>query len=201
MSVASGQRVCNARVSTTFLRGQVIPWGVFSEDRCDCDFPLSLIACLFASFVVVAVQSLSCVRLFETQWAAAHQASLSFTTSWSLFKLTSVESVRPSNHLIPCRPFWGLTMGSYWVVQLLRWKIFPFYIHSSVCSKTCWLSAYGETSIDQLKKLACSSSMLQGHADRGGAFPAPQVGKIVISGSNDKYRENRSLCDKLITER
>ena len=33
-------------------------------------------------------------------WAAAHQASLSFTISWSLLKLMSIESVMPSNHLI-----------------------------------------------------------------------------------------------------
>ena len=34
----------------------------------------------------------------------ACQASLSITTSWSLFKLMSAESVMPSNHLIICRP-------------------------------------------------------------------------------------------------
>jgi len=37
-------------------------------------------------------------------WTAAHQASLSFTISWSLLKLMSVESVMPSKHLILCRP-------------------------------------------------------------------------------------------------
>ena len=37
-------------------------------------------------------------------WTAAHQASLSITNSWSLLKLMSLESVRPSNHLILCRP-------------------------------------------------------------------------------------------------
>ena len=37
-------------------------------------------------------------------WTAARQASLPFTVSWSLFKLMSVESVMPSNHLILCRP-------------------------------------------------------------------------------------------------
>ena len=36
---------------------------------------------------------------------AAIQASLSFTSSWSLVKLTSIESVVPSNHLILCHPF------------------------------------------------------------------------------------------------
>ena len=35
-------------------------------------------------------------------WAAAHQASLSFTVSWSLLKLMSIESVMPPNHLILC---------------------------------------------------------------------------------------------------
>ena len=46
------------------------------------------------------VQSLSHVRLFATLWTTAHQASLSFTISPGLLKLTSVESVMPSNHLI-----------------------------------------------------------------------------------------------------
>ena len=52
----------------------------------------------------LSVQSLSCVQLFATPWTAARQASLSFTNSWSLLKLMSIESVMPSNHLILCRP-------------------------------------------------------------------------------------------------
>ena len=40
------------------------------------------------------------VRLFATPWTAAHQASLSIASSWSLHKLMSIESVMPSNHLI-----------------------------------------------------------------------------------------------------
>ena len=51
-----------------------------------------------------SVQSLSCVRLFATPWIAARQASLSITNSQSLFKLTSIELVMPSSHLILCRP-------------------------------------------------------------------------------------------------
>ena len=46
------------------------------------------------------MKSLSRVRLFVTPWSAACQASLSFTVSWSLVKLMSIESVMPSNHLI-----------------------------------------------------------------------------------------------------
>ena len=50
------------------------------------------------------VQSLSRVWLFATPWIAAHQASRSIANSWSLLKLTSLESVMPSNHPILCRP-------------------------------------------------------------------------------------------------
>ena len=53
---------------------------------------------------IVFVQSLSHIQLFVTPWTAAHQASLSFTISWSLLKLKSIELVMPSNHLILCRP-------------------------------------------------------------------------------------------------
>ena len=52
----------------------------------------------------VQFSSLSHVRLFATPWTAAHQASLSITKSWSLFKLMSIESMMPSNHLILCSP-------------------------------------------------------------------------------------------------
>ena len=52
--------------------------------------------------IVVVAQLLSCVPLFATLWTAACQASLSFTISWSLLKLMSIESVMPSNYLILC---------------------------------------------------------------------------------------------------
>ena len=49
-------------------------------------------------------QLLSCVRLFETLWSTACQASLCFTNSQSLLKFMSIELVMPSNHLILCHP-------------------------------------------------------------------------------------------------
>ena len=52
----------------------------------------------------VAVPSLSRVRLFMTSQTAARQASLSITNSQNLLKLTSIDSVMPSSHLILCRP-------------------------------------------------------------------------------------------------
>ena len=56
--------------------------------------------CLFIS----SVQSLSHVRLFPTPWIAARQASLSISNSRSSLRLTSIESVMPSSHLILWSP-------------------------------------------------------------------------------------------------
>ena len=51
-----------------------------------------------------AIHSLSRVQPFATPWTVACQASISFTISWSLLKLMSIELMMPSNHLILCRP-------------------------------------------------------------------------------------------------
>ena len=53
----------------------------------------------------VVVQSQSHVQLFMTPWTTAHQASLSFTIPWSLFKFMSIELVMPCNHFILSRVF------------------------------------------------------------------------------------------------
>ena len=73
------------------------------------------------------VQSLSHVQLLATPWTAICQASLSFTISWSLLKLMSIESVMSSNHFILSRPL------------LLLPSIFPsirvFSNESILCSR------------------------------------------------------------------
>ena len=55
-------------------------------------------------WIFSSVQLLSRVQLFATPWIAAHQASLSITNSRSSLRLTSIESVMPSSHLILCLP-------------------------------------------------------------------------------------------------
>ena len=71
-----------------------------------------------------SVRLLSHVWLFVTPWTAARQASLSITNSQSLPKLTSIESVMPSNHLILCHPlllpsiFPNIRVGKNWLI----WK-------------------------------------------------------------------------------
>ena len=69
-----------------------------------------------------SVQSLSRVQLFATTWLTARQASLSITSSWSLPKPMSIESVIPSSHLIllpPIPP--SIRVFSNESALLMRW--------------------------------------------------------------------------------
>ena len=76
-------------------------------------------------FKTSSVQLLSPVQFFVTPWTAAHQASLSITSSWSLLKLMAIMSVVSSNHLILSHP-------------LLLWpSIFPNIRVLSVESALC----------------------------------------------------------------
>ena len=77
----------------------------------DAEYPNSYIGqrfCRYSSIAIRSDQSLSRVRLFATPWIAARQASLSITNSRSSLRLTSIESVMPSSHLILCRPLFLL---------------------------------------------------------------------------------------------
>ena len=65
-------------------------------------FPLLGKSFLIGSHYFVVVQSVNSVRHCATPWTAAHQAFLSFTISWSLLRLMSIESMMPSNHFILC---------------------------------------------------------------------------------------------------
>ena len=86
--------------------------------------PFRMCCLIFHAFS--SVQSLSHVRLFATPWIAAHQASLSIKNSRSSLKLTSVELVMPSRHLIFCRPLFFVSpippSISSFQSQLFEWN-------------------------------------------------------------------------------
>ena len=58
---------------------------------------------LRTKLIFSSVQLLIRVRLFETPWITARQASLSMTNTWSSLRLTSIELAMPSSLLILCR--------------------------------------------------------------------------------------------------
>ena len=119
-----------------------------------------------------SVQSLSPVRLFVTPWTAAHQASLSITNSWSLFKLMSIELVMPSNHLILCHLllllpsiFLGIKVFSNESVLHIRWpKYWSFSIGPS--SEYSGLISFSIDWLDLLAVQGTLKSLLQHHSSK-----------------------------------
>ena len=69
-------------------------------------FSLSLDDCSTLAQEILELLLFSCSVVSDSAipWTAACQPSLSFTISWCLLKLTSIEWMMPSNHLILCRP-------------------------------------------------------------------------------------------------
>ena len=130
----------------------------------------------FLTFViiVVVIQSLSHVQLFSTPWTAAHQASLSFTTSWGLLKLMSIESVMPSNHLILCQPllllsliFPSIRVFSNESVLPIRWpKYWSFSFSISASNEYSGLISFRIDWCDHLAVQGTLKSLLQHHSSK-----------------------------------
>ena len=120
--------------------------------------------------------SCSVMSDFVTPWTAEHQASLSFTNSQSLFKLTSIESVMPSNHLVLCCPllllfsiFPSIRVFSNELALQIRWpKYWSFSFSISPSNEYSGLISFRtETSLISLlsKRLSrvFSSTIVQRH--------------------------------------
>ena len=86
-----------------------------------------------------------------TPWTALHQASLSFIVSQSLPKLISIESMMPSNHLIPCHPlllmpstFSSIRVFSNESALCIRWpKYWSFSFSNSPSNEYSGLISFG----------------------------------------------------------
>ena len=87
-------------------------------------------------------QSLSRVRLFAAPWITVRQASLSNTNSRSWLRLTSIESLMSSSHLILCRPLLllppippSITVFSNETTLRMRWPKYWSFSFSIIPSK------------------------------------------------------------------
>ena len=120
--------------------------------------------------IVAVVQSLSPVWLFTTPWAAAHQASLSFTVSRSLLKPMSIESVMPSNHSSSAVPFsshlQSFPASGYFPMSQLftKYWIFSFSISSS--SEYSGLISFRMDGLYLLAVQGTLKSLLQHHSSK-----------------------------------
>ena len=122
----------------------------------------------------ISVQLLSHVQLFATPWTAAHQASLSITSSQSLFKLMSVELVMPSNHLILCCSllllpsiFPSIRVFSNESVLRIRWpKDWCFSFSISPSNEYSGLISFRMDWLDLLAVQETLKSLLQHHSSK-----------------------------------
>ena len=95
----------------------------------------------FSPVFLLCLVTKSCLTLCDPMDSS--QASLSYTISWSLLKLTSIETVMPSNHLILCCPlplllsmFPSIRVFSSELALRITWlkcwsfsfSFFPFYL-------------------------------------------------------------------------
>ena len=121
-----------------------------------------------------SVQSLSRVWLFVTPWIAASQASLSITNSRSLPKLMCIKSVRPSSHLILCRPLLllppippSIRVFSNESTLRMRWpKYWSFSFSISPANEHPGLISFRMDWLDLLAVQGTLKSLLQHHSSK-----------------------------------
>ena len=109
-----------------------------------------------------------------TPWTAACQASLSITSSQSLLKLISIESVMPSNHLVLCRPllllpsnFPSIRVFSNESVLHIRWpKYWSFGFNISPSNEYSGLISFSMDCLDLLAVQRTLKSLLQHHSSK-----------------------------------
>ena len=108
-----------------------------------------------------------------TPWTAAQQVSLSFTNSWNLLKLMTMELVMPSNHLILCRPLLLPSMfpsirvfSSESVLQIRHPKDWSFSFSISPSSEYSGLISFRMDWLDLLAVQGTLKSLLQHHSSK-----------------------------------
>ena len=106
-----------------------------------------------------------------TPWTAACQASLSFTSSQSLLKLTSIESVMPSNHLIlillPPSIFPNIKVFSSESVLRISWpQYWSFSFSISPSNEYSGLISFKTDWLDLLAISGTLKSLLQHHSSK-----------------------------------
>ena len=126
----------------------------------------------FPQFQFSLVQSLSHVQLYDP-WTAAHQASLSITSSQSLLKLMSIELVMPSNHLILCHllllpsVFPSIRVFSYESILRIRCpKCWNFSFSISPSNEYSGLISFRLDWLDLLAVQGTLKSLVQHHSSK-----------------------------------
>ena len=149
--------------------------------------------CYKKSWVICClVQSLSHVWLFANPWTAVCQGSLSFTTTQSLLRLMSFESVMPTNHLILCCPllllpsiFPSIRVFSNESILWIRWpKDWSLSYRVSPSNEYSGMTSFRMDWLDILTISRVVSSTT--------------VGKHQLLGTQPSLRSNSHICTWLL---
>ena len=106
-----------------------------------------------------------------TPWTAARQASLSFTTSWSLLKLMSIDAIQPSHPLLsPSPPAFNLFSSKVFYNESalhIRWpKYWCFSFSIGPCNEYLGLITFRIDWFDLLAVQGTLKSLLQHHSSK-----------------------------------
>ena len=141
---------------------------------------------------ISSVQLLSSVRLFATPWIAACQASLSITNPRSSVKLTSIESVMPSSHLILCHPLLllppippSIRVFSSESTLLMRWPKYWSFSFRIIPSKgQPGLISFRMDWLDLLAVQGTLKSLLQHHSSKASVLRRSAFFTVQLSHPN-----------------
>ena len=171
----------------------------------DIYIPFVSICIPFVSVQFSSVQSLSPGQLFVKSWIAARQASLSITNSPSSLRLTSVQSVMPSSHLILGRPLFllppippSIKIFSNESTLCMRWPKYWNFSFSIIPSKEIpGLISFRMDWLDLLGVQGTLKSLLQHHSSnasvlRHSAFFTVQLSHPYMYKGQKWYGTNRS---------
>uniref|UniRef100_A0AC11ENI9 Uncharacterized protein n=1 Tax=Ovis aries TaxID=9940 RepID=A0AC11ENI9_SHEEP len=136
-----------------------------------------------------SVQPLIRVRLFVTPCIKACQAYLSLTNSRSSLKLTSIESVMPSSHLILCCPLLflppippSIRVFSNESTLCMRWlKYWSFSFSISPSNEHPGLFSFRMDWLDLLAVQVTLRSLLQHHSSKASIFQCSAFFTVQLS--------------------
>ena len=138
------------------------------------------------------------IQLFVIPWMAAHQASLSITNSWSLLKLTSIELLMPSNHLILSHPlllpsiFPTIRVFSNESVLRIRWpKYWSFSFSISPSNEYSGLISFRIDCFDLLAVQGTLKSLLQHHSSKASILQHSAFFMVQLTSIHDCWKNHR----------
>ena len=144
---------------------------------------------------------ISHVWLFLTPGTAAYQASVSFTISWSLLKLMSIESVMPSSHLILCHSlrllpsiFPTIRVFSSELALHIRWpKYWNFSFSISPSNEYSGLISFRIDWFDLLAVQGTLMSLLQHHSSKASILQCSAFFMVQVSHPCTTTRKTKAL--------